>query len=188
MQPPSHTESFHRFGHKLHEKAKALRKWSNSLISDTKLKLHMGQEVILRLDIAQESRELTDAEHHLRCKLKKRILGWAIIEKARKRQSSRVTYLREGDANTKIFHLKANSRRRNNFIQRLRNGQGRAFSHQEKQHVVYDYFSSIMADPPARTRDFNWDALDLSVVNLADLDDPFSEHEVLTAIKQLPLD
>ena len=52
-QPTSHTEPFHRFGHKLHETAKALRKWSNSLISDAKLKLHMGQEVILRLDIAQ---------------------------------------------------------------------------------------------------------------------------------------
>jgi len=37
-------------------------------------------------------------------------------------------------------------------------------------------------------RDFNWDALGLPSVNLAALDDPFSEHEVLTAIKQLPHD
>ena len=37
-------------------------------------------------------------------------------------------------------------------------------------------------------RDFNWDALGLPLVNLAALDDPFFEHEVLTAIKQLPHD
>jgi len=51
-QPTSHTEPFHRFGHKLHVTAKALRNWSKALISDAKLKLHMAQEVILRLDIA----------------------------------------------------------------------------------------------------------------------------------------
>jgi len=45
-----------------------------------------------------------------------------------------------------------------------------------------------MADPPMRARDFNWDALGLPSVILAALDDPFSEHEVLTAIKQLPHD
>jgi hypothetical protein len=64
--------------------SKALRKWSKSLISDAKLKLHMAQEVILRLDIVQETRELSESEHRLPSKLKKRILGWAVIEKAGK--------------------------------------------------------------------------------------------------------
>ena len=187
-QPTTHTEPFHRLSHKLHITGKALRKWSRSLISDVKLKLHMAQEVILRLDIAQENRDLSDSEHRLQNKLKKRILGWAVIEKARKRQSSRVTYLREGDANTKFFHIKANSRRRKNFIQRLKKGQGWAISHQEKQQVIHDHFSSIMADPPARSRDFNWDALCLPSVNLSSLDDPFTEQEVHAAIKQLPHD
>jgi len=93
-----------------------------------------------------------------------------------------VTYLREGDTNTTFFHLKENLRRRKNFIQCPRNGQGWAFAHQEKQQVIHDHFS-IMADTPARTRDFNWDALCLPTVNLTVLDDPFSEHEVLIAIK-----
>lgn len=148
----------------------------------------MAQEVILRLDIAQENRALTDSEHRLRSKLKKRILGWAVIEKARKRQCSRITYIREGDANTKFFHLKANSRRRKNFIQRLRKDQGWAFSHQDKQQIIQDHFSNVMADPPAASRDFCWDALNFPTVNLASLDDPFTEQEVLAAIKQLPHD
>ena len=110
--PTQHTETFHRLGHKLHCTARALKKWSKSIISDTKMKLHMAQEVILRLDEAQDRRELTDTEFNLRAKLKKRLLGWAVLERVRRKQCSRITYLREGDANTKFFDLKANGRRR----------------------------------------------------------------------------
>jgi hypothetical protein len=73
-----------------------------------------------------------------------------------------------------------------NFIQRLWKGQGWAFSHQEKQQVIHDHFSLVMVDLPARSGDFNWDALCLPTVNLSSLDDPFSEQEVLAAIKQFP--
>jgi len=76
------------------------------------MKLHMAQEVILRLNIAQEHRELSKEEFQLRTKLKRRILGWAVIEKARRKQCSRIANLREGDANTKYFHLKSNTRRK----------------------------------------------------------------------------
>ena len=76
----------------------------------------MALDVIQRLDIAQENRELSDAEFRLRCGLKKRVTGLAVIERARKRKSSRVTNLREGDANTNFFHLKANARRRKKFV------------------------------------------------------------------------
>jgi hypothetical protein len=82
-QQTTHTEPFHKLELKLHVMSKALRKWSKSLISDAKLKLHMA-EVILRLDITQETRELTESEHRLWSKLKKRILGWAVMKKARK--------------------------------------------------------------------------------------------------------
>ena len=39
---------------------------SNSLISDAKLQLHMALEIILRLDIAQEHRQLSEEELQLR--------------------------------------------------------------------------------------------------------------------------
>lgn len=79
----------------------------------------MALEVIHRLDIAQESRPLTDAELLLRKGLKHRVLGYVVVERSRKRQASRITNLKEGDANTRFFHLKANARRRKNHIQRL---------------------------------------------------------------------
>lgn len=61
-QPTSHTEPFHRLGHKLFITSRALRGWSMSLISEARLKLHMAQE---------ESRSLFDEEFRLWVKLKK---------------------------------------------------------------------------------------------------------------------
>lgn len=60
----------------------------------------MALDVIQRLDAAQEQRTLTSAEHRLRAGLKRRLLGLATIEHARKRQASCITNIKEGDANT----------------------------------------------------------------------------------------
>jgi hypothetical protein len=131
--PTSHTEPFHRLGHKLHTTALALKKWSVAFLSRARLKLLMAQEVILRLDEAHDSRPLSPAEHNLRHRVKKRILGWLVVEKARKKQNARISYIKKGDANTRFFHLRANGRRRKNFIQRLREGQGWLFKHRDKR-------------------------------------------------------
>lgn len=176
--PTTHTEPFHRLGHKLYHTGRALKAWSRAMFSDARLKLHMAQEVILRFDEAQENRELTSAERSLRQRLKSRILGWAVLERARKKQCARINYLREGDANTKFFHLRANARRRINFIQKLRNDSGWAVSHEEKQPIVQDHFESTMGQPNARSRDFLWETLQLPATDLTSLDNPFTEHEV----------
>jgi hypothetical protein len=60
-------------------------------------------EVILRLDIAQESRQLFDDEHTLKKDLKMRALGLAAVERSRRRQASRVNWLKAGDACTGFF-------------------------------------------------------------------------------------
>jgi sarcosine oxidase delta subunit len=99
-----------------------LKKLSRSLLSEARLKLLMAQEVILRLDEEQYSRSLSTAEHNLWAKLKKRILGWLVIIKARKKQCAKISHIKEGDANTYFFHLRANGRRRKNFIWQLREG------------------------------------------------------------------
>jgi hypothetical protein len=107
----------------------------------------MAQEVILRLDEAQDFRQLSDAELSLRSKLKKRILGWLVIEKARKKQSAIISHIREGDANTSFFHLRTNGRRRKNYIQQLRLGNSWSFTHQDKQQILQRHFENVMEDP-----------------------------------------
>jgi hypothetical protein len=115
-------------------------------------------------------------------------MGLAVLERTRKRQASRISYLREGDANTKFFHLRVNSRRRKNTIHRLQRNAGWATSHDEKAQLIHDHFSAILGNPPPRSLDFNWAAIQPSVEALDDLGIPFSEDEILATIRALPAD
>ena len=110
------------------------------------------------------------------------MLGYAVIECARKKQTSRVKNLREGDANTKYFHLKANGRRRRNHIFRFQDGTGWATSHEDKSRLAQLHFANMMATPGPRDLDFDWNALNLHTFDLSHLDAPFTEDEALAAI------
>jgi hypothetical protein len=127
----------------------------------------MALDVILQLDVAQESRALSQDECWLRANLKRRVKGLAALERSRKRQASRLRFLREGDANTKFFHQRVNARRRKNHIVRLKHNNGR---------------------PPPRSLYFNWDALNPNTHPLDDLGPPFSEDEIKEALDDMPAD
>ena len=88
---------------KLARTIKGIKNWKKSKIGDTRLQLAIVKEIILRLETAQEERTLTQDELDLLKRLKVRSIGLALIEKARIRQRSRLTYIRFGDANTKFF-------------------------------------------------------------------------------------
>jgi hypothetical protein len=84
--PSTHTQPVHIINHKLKSTALGLKSWSKGLFSDCKLQLLMALDVILQLDIAQESRALSLDERHLRAGLKRRVKGLAALERSRKRQ------------------------------------------------------------------------------------------------------
>lgn len=186
--PNSHTSPIHRLNFRLATTAKALRKWSKTLFSETRLQFHMAQFVILQLDVAQESRPLTDVEFTLRAKLKIRVMGLAILERFRKRQCSRITDLKLGDANTRYFHLKTNSRRRKNFITKLRHQNGWATTQQDKSLVAQNHYENALGPPPSRDLDLNWQLFRQADVDLSALDADFTEDEVKRAIKLMPKD
>jgi hypothetical protein len=68
----------------------------------------------------------------------------AAVERAQKKQASRITNLKLGDANTSFFHRRVNTSRRKNHIQRLKNGRGWAVTHEEKVSVIQTHFDEIM--------------------------------------------
>jgi hypothetical protein len=72
-------------------------------------------------------------ELSLKKDLKLRILGLAVVEKARKRQCSKLTWLKEGNANTKFFHLRVNQQHGKNFIHRLHHGNAILETHEAKE-------------------------------------------------------
>lgn len=70
---------------KLAETTRALRQWSKPLFSNAQLQLHIANEVIMHLEMAQDSRQLSEDEATLRADLKLRVLGLAALERSRRR-------------------------------------------------------------------------------------------------------
>jgi exonuclease III len=186
--PSGHDEPYQNLFHKLKNVSKGLSKWSRGLFSNSKVILHAALLVILHLDIAQESRTLSFDEQDLRASLKRRVISLAILERARKKQSSRIANIKEGDANTKFFHLRVNARRRKNHIHRIKHNGGWVTDHSRKEEILHSHFSSSMGVGQTRKRDLNWESLNFGNVALEGIDEPFTEEEVFKAISQMPTD
>jgi len=130
---------------KMVETATELCNWNKKLFSNARLQLHIANEVIFRLDIAQEVRQLTVGEISLRSDLKVRILGLAALERSRRRQASRINFIKAGDACTRFFHLKMAARKRRKYVASLKNqGGSLVWSNNDKQQVLQEYFENLI--------------------------------------------
>jgi exonuclease III len=148
---------------KLTETARALRRWSKPLFSNARLQLHMANEVIFRLDTAQEDRQLSEDELQLRRDLKIRILGLAALERSRRRQASRINYIKAGDACTRFFHLRMAARKRRQYIPTLKRLDGSlVWKHEDKQQVVQAYFQKLIGTKECRGHTIRWDNINIT--------------------------
>lgn len=95
------------------------------------------------IDIAQEERQLSDAEREWRKRIKLRCLGLASLERTIARQRVRVRYLAERDANTAYFHLIAHGRKRKNYIPSLTVNGRVVTEHDGMEMALFDYFSAV---------------------------------------------
>jgi hypothetical protein len=110
-------------------------------------------------------------------------LKWTIA-----RPRSRIGWLKEGDANTKLFHMHARHWKRKNFIVKL-TSQGEVFtSHEDKANLVQEFYGSLLGSRLNREHSIDLQALGIPTHDLIALDLPLSEEEVWDTIKNLPLD
>ncbi|XP_014751138.1 uncharacterized protein LOC106865512 [Brachypodium distachyon] len=112
-------DALRRIHIKLNRAAKALKKWQKERFGFLDYQLAIIKEVIWRIDIAEEERPLSMEEWGLRRHLKNNYLGHLSVQKVKLRQRSSLAWIKTGDANTKLFHIRVNDRRRKNFIQHL---------------------------------------------------------------------
>jgi hypothetical protein len=120
--------------------------------------------------------------------LKQSVLGLASLERTIARQRSRLRWLREGDANSKLFHAVANGRRTKNYIAAVRVGE-MLVTEQERKNVIFtEAYAELLGAIHNREHGIELQALDIPTKDLHELDRIFSEEEVWSTIKELPSD
>jgi mannosylglycoprotein endo-beta-mannosidase len=173
---------------KLRETKKALKFWSKHHIGDIQKHLCIADELILQFDTAQESRQLSNDEMLLRKNLRSRTLGLAVLLKIKRKQRSRITWLKAGDANTRFFHRKANARHRKNTIHALQSREGIVTDHAAMLDLAREHFDHIIGTRSPASSRFRWESMDLCCPNLSGLEIPFSIEEIRQAVQDMPAD
>jgi hypothetical protein len=147
----------------------------------------MAREIVAQLDGAQETRELTDEEFALRAELKGHSLGLASLARTIMRHRSRVRFLEEGDANTKLFHLKACHRSRKNYIAAIQHDGHWVSAEEAKEELIYNYYYGVFGTLFLRAHSIQLDEL-IPCLDLTGIDACFTEEEIWLAIKEMPSD
>ncbi len=163
----------------------ALTKWSAGIRSTLSVQGNLCLKWLEWLDKAEEVRILTEAERSLRPLLKVRYEELCLQEEIKWRQRSRVQWLREGDANTKFFHLKANCRRNKNLISHLVDGSTSRSSHDSIAALLFDFFRNQLGESSPPCAGINLGSLYPPFApesNLLDLLAPFELDEVRSAV------
>lgn len=101
----------------------------------------------------------------MRQDLKVRMLGLAALERSRRRQASRINYIKSSDACTRFFHLKMAARKRRQYIPSLKKQDGTlVWNHDDKQQVLQDYFENLIGKKMRRLRTFQWPNIQLNTL------------------------
>jgi hypothetical protein len=147
-----------------------------------------AQQLVLQLDQFQDERQLTAEEYQLRMDAKNKILAVAAVRKIRLRQCSRLTWIKVEDANTKLFHLRMNTRRRRNHIPVLKHNGVTCITQEVKSVALHNFFTRQFANTTPREHTLNWEMLQPMSHDLQELEMNITEEEIKQAVMQSALE
>jgi len=129
---------------KLKAVTKGLQSWSDRNVGHINSQLTLAREILHQFEIAKDSHTLSPGEAWLKNNLKKHSLALASLQRTIAQLLSRIGWLRDRDANTKLFQLDARHKKRKNLITRLV-ADGQIYTnHEDKARIVDDFYEGLL--------------------------------------------
>jgi len=134
---------------------KIFRTWQRNL-SNLKSVIVQVKSVISLLEVIEESRDLTIIEWNFKGILMDKLNQLLDQHRTYWRQRSKIKWIKDGDAGTKLFHATATLKYRNNLISQLQKDNGEIVSnHFDKAKVLWDAFKERLGQSEFRNIVFN---------------------------------
>ena len=100
------------------------------------------------------------------------------MAKIRAKQQPRLMGIKAAEAQSKLFFLQINSRKRKNYIRQLQTDTGQVHTHVDKEQHIFEHYSKYFGPPGARPYTLDWDLVGLPRHDLRQLEEEFIEEEV----------
>jgi len=144
--------------------------------------------LILLVDLLEEARSLCAGERLLRTLCQDRLALFVQQRAAYWKQPGKFRMIREGDANTKFFHVRASQCLRRNKIQTIVDAAEQCHvSHAAKSATLTAHFSSLLGEADSVTWDFDVASLysQRQQVQAAPLVAPFTGDEAPNVVSSM---
>jgi mannosylglycoprotein endo-beta-mannosidase len=181
------TDTAQGMGRNLKLLRKNIGSWKRTLNSSKNI-LETNKFVLAFLDWLEEGRPLSNLESFFRLMVKQKIENLIHSIAVAARQRGKVSWCKLGDEDTRFYHARASARCRNNQIKLIVHDGLPHYSQEAKQKILTDYYKNIMGTTAPSSTIINIQQLYPNMLNLSCLSEPFGEHEILKAIKDIPRD
>ncbi|GAU10487.1 hypothetical protein TSUD_420760, partial [Trifolium subterraneum] len=160
-----------------------LKSWHRNHTANIDSKIQVATNRLEELDCARENRALDNNEELEARLLPSEIMGLSKIQASASWQKSRITWLQDGDANTKKIHGIMSARRRGNSIVSFEVDGNRIEGVAEVRHLIFDHFRQhFQKKLHARPDISNMSFKSVSEQDRIDLVKPFLLDEIKTAV------
>ncbi|XP_028094696.1 uncharacterized protein LOC114294740 [Camellia sinensis] len=170
---------------KLKEVKASLKQWNKEEFGNLNDKLSLIEEQLHSLDLLQERNTLSNNDLQIKRTLKSEYWKTLRLIEITWLQKSRQIWFKEGDKNSKFFHMVASSRqRKNSFVSLNLNGSTVEDPEQIRMGVKMHFHNFFSERWPSRPKFLGSFERKLSIDDARRLELPFSEAKIWEAVRE----